>query len=122
SLAQAIVRSPRLLLLDEPTSALDLRHQVAVMSLVRELAREDNGRVVIVVLHDLNLAAHWADRVVVLQQGVVRATGIPEDAITPAILGDVYGVAARVERCSRGQLQIMVDGMAPVRRRADEPG
>lgn len=114
SLAQAIVRSPRLLLLDEPTSALDLRHQVAVMSLVRELAHEGSGRVVVVVLHDLNLAARWADRVVVLERGAVRATGAPEDAITPEILGAVYGVDARVERCTRGRLQIMVDGMAAV--------
>ena len=73
SLAQAIVREPAVLLLDEPTSALDLRHQVVVMTLVREFAAE--GRIVIVVVHDLSLAARWADQVVVLEQG--RAVGPP---------------------------------------------
>lgn len=62
SLAQAIVRGPRVLLLDEPTSALDLRHQVVVMNLVRQLAAD--GRIIILVLHDLNLAAKWADRII----------------------------------------------------------
>ena len=65
-LAQALVREPQLLLLDEPTSALDLRHQVGVMTLVRALASE--GRTVMVVLHDLNLAMRWADRIVVIEQ------------------------------------------------------
>lgn len=108
SLAQAIVRAPHLLLLDEPTSALDLRHQHDVMTIVRELARE--GRIVVVVLHDLTLAASWADHLVVLDRGKVAAEGPPESALTPSILSNVYGVEARVERCSRGRLHIMVDG------------
>ena len=110
SLAQAMVRNPLVLLLDEPTSALDLRHQVVVIDLVRQFAAD--GRVVIVVVHDLSLAARWADRVVVLQQGRVHAVGTPEQALTPGVLAHVYGVAARVERCSLGRLQIMVDGVA----------
>lgn len=112
SLAQAIARAPRLLLLDEPTSALDLRHQVTVMSLVRELAAEGDGRVVVVVVHDLNLAIRWADTVVVLDGGAVRASGPIEEAVSPEVLRDVYGVDARVERCSRGRLHVMVDGIA----------
>ncbi|SFU22535.1 ABC transporter ATP-binding protein [Mesorhizobium sp. YR577] len=110
SLAQAIVRAPDLLLLDEPTSALDLRHQLDVMTIVRELARE--GRIVVVVLHDLTLAASWADHLVVLDRGTVVAEGPPEEALSPSILSGVYGVEARVERCSRGRLHIMVDGPA----------
>lgn len=108
SLAQALVRRPSTLLLDEPTSALDLRHQAVVMGLARELATE--GRVVVVVLHDLALAARYADRVVVLSAGRLAAEGPPEVAITPAVLAEVYGVAARVETCSAGRLQVMVDG------------
>ncbi len=110
SLAQAIVRAPQLLLLDEPTSALDLRHQLDVMTIVRELARE--GRIVVVVLHDLTLAASWADHLVLLDHGTVIAEGPPEAALSPSILSAVYGVEARVERCSRGHLHIMVDGPA----------
>jgi iron complex transport system ATP-binding protein len=108
SLAQALVRDPALLLLDEPTSALDLGHQVTVMSLVRELAAE--GRLVLMVLHDLNLAVRWADRVIVLRDGRIDAIGAPIDALTPQVLARTYGVAARVERCSRGLVQILIDG------------
>jgi iron complex transport system ATP-binding protein len=111
SLAQAVVREPRILLLDEPTSALDLRHQFHVMDIVRSIARA--GRIVVVVLHDLNLAAQFADRIVVLEHGTVRADGSPEAAMTADILADVYGVAARVERCSRGRLQSAIDGLVP---------
>jgi iron complex transport system ATP-binding protein len=111
SLAQAIARDPRLLLLDEPTSALDLRHQVVVMDLVRQLAL--GGRIVIVVVHDLSLAARWADQIVVLHHGRTYAAGPPGQALTPAVLAEVYGVDARVERCTRGRLHIMVDGVGP---------
>lgn len=108
-LAQALVRDPTVLLLDEPTSALDLRHQVVVMESVRRLAAE--GRIVIVVLHDLALAARWADRIVLLSKGRVVADGDPQDTLTSERLAQVYGVNARVEPCSRGKLQIIVDGV-----------
>lgn len=110
SLAQAIARNPTLMLLDEPTSALDLGHQVRVMSLVRELA--DEGRIIVVVLHDLTLAVRWAHRIVVLHQGEVHADGPPSAAITSDILTRIYDVDARVEYCSRGSLQVIVDGLA----------
>lgn len=107
SLAQAMIREPSLLLLDEPTSALDLHHQNRVMGTVRGLA--DQGRIVVVVLHDLALAARWADRLVVLANGRVQATGGPQETLTPSLLANVYKVDARVETCSRGHLQIAVD-------------
>jgi iron complex transport system ATP-binding protein len=109
SLAQAVVREPALLLLDEPTSALDLRHQVVVMQLIHELAAE--GRIVVVVLHDLNLAVRWAGQVVVLDRGQPAAVGHPVDAITPDVLARVYGVQARVEPIANGRPQIVVDGL-----------
>ncbi|PTW59376.1 iron complex transport system ATP-binding protein [Breoghania corrubedonensis] len=111
SLAQAIVRSPRVLLLDEPTSALDLNHQHKVMALVEEVARE-RGIVAIIVLHDIALACRWCKRVMVFSKGAVVADGTPEKAVTPEVLAAVYGVSARVERCSRGFLQVSVDGPA----------
>lgn len=112
SLAQALVREPRVLLLDEPISALDLQHQLRVMRLVHELARE-RRMIVLVVLHDLQVAARWSDSIVMLADGEVAAAGTPAEAITPDTLARVYGVSARVERCSRSGLQIMVDDVLP---------
>lgn len=107
SLAQVVARDPRVLLLDEPTSALDLRHQVKVMRLAHSLAEE--GRSVVVVLHDLSMAARWAQQVVVLQNGAVVAQGSPAQAITTQILSDVYGVTGRIETCALGRLNVLVD-------------
>lgn len=110
SLAQSLVRRPRLLLLDEPISALDLQYQMRVMQLVQRLAREQ-GMTVLVVLHDLQIAAQWCDRVAVLAQGQLAACGPPAEAITPAMLAQVYHVTARVEQASDGRLQVLVDGL-----------
>lgn len=107
SLAQALVRQPRVLLLDEPISALDLHYQLRVMKLVRQVAA-DNGMIVIMVLHDLVMAARWSDRVVLLAEGRIAADGAPADAITAERLGEVYRVAATVENSPRG-LSIVID-------------
>jgi len=108
SLAQLIARKPQVLLLDEPTSALDLHYQLRVMDSVRELVRE-HQLMALAVLHDINLAAASADFLVVLHNGRLYARGAPQDILTPRLLADVYGVEARVERCSRGRLQVLVD-------------
>ncbi|HWK42472.1 MAG TPA: ABC transporter ATP-binding protein [Croceibacterium sp.] len=107
SLAQALVRTPRVLLLDEPISALDLHYQLKVMKLVHALSRE-RGMIVIMVLHDLAIAARWSDRIVVLSNGIVAADGTPSVAITPAVLADVYRVTARVTPQETG-LHIEID-------------
>lgn len=106
SLAQALVRRPRLLLLDEPTSALDLRYQQQVIANVREEARK--GTIVIMVLHDLQAAASWADAVMVLSEGNLFATGRPQEVITASMLADVYGIDAVVEHTAGGGLHIQV--------------
>ncbi|MBW6398767.1 ABC transporter ATP-binding protein [Roseomonas sp. HJA6] len=110
ALAQAIIRDPPLLLLDEPTSALDLRRQLEVMGLLGELARE--GRTVIVVLHDLSLAARWADCLLVMNQGAAHSFGPSETVLTPEMLDEVYGVEARIEPCSRGGRTLLIDGVS----------
>jgi iron complex transport system ATP-binding protein len=109
-LAQALVRRPQVLLLDEPTSALDLRHQHEVLDLARRYARE-RGAVVVMVLHDLQAAARASDALLVLSHGKLAATGSPAEAITPAMLAEVYQVRARVEPCSRGLIQVLVDAV-----------
>ena len=111
SLAQAIARQPRLLFLDEPTSALDLARQQQVMQQVRSLAAE--GAAVIVVLHDLSLAARWADQMIVLDHGRLYAAGAPQDVLTPAMLADVYGVHARVERIGERVIVLPESAVTP---------
>lgn len=107
-LAQALAREPRLLLLDEPTSALDLHYQLRVLDLAREAAAE-RSMTVMIVLHDLQAAARVSDRIAVMAKGRLVAFGTPDEAITPEILAEVYRVSARVQRCDRGALQVMID-------------
>jgi iron-chelate-transporting ATPase len=90
-LATCLAQDTGVLLLDEPTTYLDLRYQVELLDLVRDLATE-HGVAVGVVLHDLNQAASVADHVVLLQMGVVRASGSAEDVLTSELLTEVYGI------------------------------
>lgn len=88
-LARALAQEPRILVLDEPTNHLDIRHQLELLSLVRRL-----DVTILITLHDLNLAAGYCDRIVVLSEGAVVATGTPDEVFTPALLRQVFGVAA----------------------------
>ena len=90
-LAMAVAQAPRLLLLDEPTVHLDLRHQVKVMQLLRDLAKRD-GVTILAVMHDINLAAHFFGRLLLLDQGRLVADGRPSDVLTPDRIRTVYGV------------------------------
>lgn len=108
SIAQALIREPRVLLLDEPTSALDLQNQFEVFGLLRQLAGERSMSVVMAI-HDINHALCFADHVVVIHEGRVNASGPPLHVLTPALLEKVYGVKARLEFCSQGSPFLVVD-------------
>jgi iron complex transport system ATP-binding protein len=95
----------RLLLLDEPTASLDLAHQVALMAAIR--AEALGGAAVLAVLHDLNLAAAFADRTVLLSGGRVAATGASAAVLNARLLSAVYGAPISVERTSGGSLRIV---------------
>lgn len=94
-IARALAQQPEVLLLDEPAAHLDIRHAVALYETAR---REVSERRVacMAVMHDLNAAARWADRVVVLSAGRVRAQGSVEDVLEPALLEEVFGLPVRV--------------------------
>ena len=96
ALARVLAQDTETLLLDEPTAALDLGHQEAVMQVVR--ARADAGHAVVVVLHDLGLAAAFADRICVLDQGSIVADGRPGDVLTAELLGRVYRYPVTIGR------------------------
>ncbi|GJD53458.1 Iron(3+)-hydroxamate import ATP-binding protein FhuC [Methylobacterium crusticola] len=90
-LAMLVAQDAGCLLLDEPTSALDLAHQVEVLALVRRLSRE-RGTSVVVVLHDVNLAARFCDEILALQAGRLVARGTPGDLMTGTALAAIYGI------------------------------
>jgi iron complex transport system ATP-binding protein len=89
-LARALAQEPVLLLLDEPTANLDLHHQVAMLELVRGLTRE-RGLAVVAAVHDLQLAALYCDRVVLLNQGRILSQGSPEAVLTAPLLLEAFG-------------------------------
>jgi len=91
-LARALAQRPQVLLLDEPTNHLDIRYQLEVMGLLKHLQLS-----AIVALHDLNIAAHYCDRLVLMDQGRIVAEGAPAQVLTPATLQAVYGVSAEVD-------------------------
>ncbi|WP_353646164.1 ABC transporter ATP-binding protein [Mesorhizobium sp. WSM2239] len=93
--AQALMREPAVLLLDEPVSALDMRHQMLLMKQVREITRQ-RRIITIVVLHDLNLAASFADRLIMIHDGKAEVDGIPRDVLSSQLLERVYGVQTRL--------------------------
>jgi iron complex transport system ATP-binding protein len=89
-IAMSIAQETPLLLLDEPTSALDLGHQIEVFDLIRELAAA--GKTIIMVVHDLAMAARYADHLIAMKGGEIVAQGSPKQVITPEILESLYGV------------------------------
>jgi iron complex transport system ATP-binding protein len=93
--ARALAQSASVLLLDEPTAQLDLSHQDEILRLVRQLAGEGD-LAVLIVLHDLNLVARFADEVALLSEGVVRVVGSPREVLTPDNLQAAYGLRIHV--------------------------
>jgi iron complex transport system ATP-binding protein len=94
-LARALCQSTPILLLDEPTAHLDLQYQVNLLELVHELAHKDN-LAVLVALHDLNLAAHYADRVALMVAGVMKALGKPEEVLQSDLIEEAYCLPVQV--------------------------
>ena len=94
-IAMALAQETELLLLDEPTTFLDLAHQIEVLDLLDRLVAE-RGRTVVMVLHDLNQACRYADLLVALRGGRVRAAGPPEEIVDAPFVRDVFGLEAHV--------------------------
>jgi iron complex transport system ATP-binding protein len=94
-LARALCQSTPILLLDEPTAHLDLQYQVSLLELVSELAHKDH-LAVLVALHDLNLAAHYADRIALMVAGSIKAMGKPKDVLLPELIQEAYCLPVQV--------------------------
>ena len=100
-LAGALAQEPSILLLDEPTTFLDLKHQVSTYRLLRSLARD--GVCVIAVTHDLNLAASYSDRIVVLSRGQTAADGSPEQVLRAPLIRKVFEVDVEIHQSPSGR-------------------
>ncbi len=94
-LARALAQSTPILLLDEPTVHLDLQHQVSLMETVRGLAHKDK-LAVLIALHDLNLAARYADRLALLVEGEIKAVGTPRQVLTSEVISAAYHLEVKV--------------------------
>jgi len=112
AIAQALAREPAVLLMDEPTSNLDLRRQFEVCTLIRKLT-DSRGISTAIALHDLNLAARFADTICVLQNGRVRCSGPPGTVLTEAMITAVYQVEARTTPDEQGRPIVTVLGPSP---------
>jgi iron complex transport system ATP-binding protein len=93
--AMALAQETDLLLLDEPTTFLDINHQIELLDLLVRLNRE-GGKTIVIVLHDLNLACRYADRVVALKSGRIAAEGAPREVVDAALVEEVFGVPCEV--------------------------
>ncbi|MEJ8306794.1 ABC transporter ATP-binding protein [Saccharibacillus sacchari] len=96
ALGQVMAQQPKVLLLDEPTAYLDIYYQLDMMELVQEW-RAEEGLTVVAVLHDLNLAAQYAQRLLLLREGRRVAEGTPEEVLTPEVVGDLYEVMPPIQ-------------------------
>jgi len=94
-IARALVQEPDIFLFDEPTSSLDIKNQLEIMQLAREIS-QDLHKTVIMVVHDLNMAAHFSDRVALMNGGQIVAFGPPQEILTPERIRSVYGVRVTV--------------------------
>lgn len=94
-LARGLVQQPQILLLDEPTSNLDIRHQLDVTKMLQQLSHE-KGILIIMISHDINIAAKYSDEVIMMKDGTIFAVGSPSDVITESNLKEVYGVESLV--------------------------
>ena len=94
-IAMALAQETGLLLLDEPTTFLDIAHQVEVLDLLTDLTRHQ-GRTIVAVLHDLNLACRYADNLIAMKDGRIVAEGAPREIVTPDLVERVFGLTARI--------------------------
>lgn len=105
----ALAQRTGLLLLDEPTSFLDIAHQVEVLDLVRDLSVED-GTTIVMVLHDLPLAARYADHLIAMRDGAILAQGRPREVVTADTVRDVFGITCRVTWEQAGDVSVIPVG------------
>ena len=107
-LARGLVQKPRALLLDEPTSNLDVKHQLAISKMLRDLSRQE-GILVIMISHDINIAAKYSDNIIMMRDRTIYAVGRPSDVITEENIFNIYGVRCKIVD-DQGRPHLILEG------------
>ncbi|MFA5257627.1 MAG: ABC transporter ATP-binding protein, partial [Opitutales bacterium] len=94
-IARALAQDSGVILLDEPTSSLDIYHQIGVMDILQTLVKK-RDLTVLIAIHDLNIAARYSDKIVMMKQGKIVASGTPKTVMTEKNLGEIYGISADI--------------------------
>jgi iron complex transport system ATP-binding protein len=115
-IGRCLVQEGDILLLDEATSGLDLNHTIEIMELMRKKA-DDEGKTIVAVLHDLNLASQYCDRIVLLKNGRLCYQGIPQEILTEEVVEDIYGIRVAVKADEYGRPFVLPRRVAPADRR-----
>ncbi|CAI8309019.1 MAG: Fe(3+) dicitrate transport ATP-binding protein FecE [Marine Group II euryarchaeote MED-G33] len=110
-IAKAIAQDPSLILMDEPTSDLDLKNQIEVMKRMKEIVSDkDQSRSALIAIHDINIAARYADRILLLHEGKIIADGTPSDVLTEQNIAQVFGVTSSViEKTKYKPLRVIIE-------------
>lgn len=107
-ISRSIAQSPELFVFDEPTSSLDLKYQFESMKMMSDLVHRNNS-MMLVALHDLNLALRFSDRIVMIKDGSVVSDGPPEEVLTPELIESVYGVKTMITDTEQGRFILAYD-------------
>ena len=109
-IAKAIAQDPNLFLFDEPTSDLDLKNQIQIMKCIKKLIKDgDSKKSALIAIHDINIAARFSDKIILLSDAKIKAFGPPQDVLTEQNIADVFGVTSSVNMTDEGYIRVIVD-------------
>ncbi len=95
-IAKAIAQGANLILMDEPTSDLDLKNQIGTMKSIKEIISQSQDKAALIAIHDINIAAKFADRILLLHEGKIVSNGTPSEVLTPENIATVFGVTSQI--------------------------
>tara|TARA_B100000945_G_scaffold134815_1_gene107613 strand:+ start:3590 stop:4294 length:705 start_codon:yes stop_codon:yes gene_type:complete len=108
-IAKAIAQDPNLFLFDEPTSDLDLKNQIQIMKGIKKLIKDsETPKSALIAIHDINIAARYSDKIMLLDNGSVRAFGPPKEVLTEENIADVFSVKSSVELTDEGYIRVVI--------------
>ncbi len=108
-IAKAIAQDPNLFMFDEPTSDLDLKNQIQIMKCIKKLIKEsESPKSALIAIHDINIAARYSDKIMLLDNGTVKAFGPPKDVLTEQNIADVFGVKSSVELTDEDYIRVVI--------------